>query len=226
MEIRVIASTSAQSSNIIEEIEQQLGTPSTSGTIRNALSNTAVITVTGDLVMLESVLKGLNESQVESTAISLGVSFAVLFLLTRRIMPAMLTLAPVALATLWVVGSMVIFGLNWNVLTVMVTALTIGIGIDYSIHIWRRFEIECAEGDDPWEAMKRTLATTGVALALSSGTTMCGFMVLLLSPMPVIRDFGLVTSLTVLFSFILSVMVLPILLVMSASKGTESSVAQ
>ncbi len=226
MEIRVIASTSAQSSNIIEEIEQQLGTPSTSGTIRNALSNTAVITVTGDLVMLESVLKGLNESQVESTAISLGVSFAVLFLLTRRIMPAMLTLAPVALATLWVVGSMVIFGLNWNVLTVMVTALTIGIGIDYSIHIWRRFEIECAEGDDPWEAMKRTLSTTGVALALSSGTTMCGFMVLLLSPMPVIRDFGLVTSLTVLFSFILSVMVLPILLVMSASKGTESSVAQ
>jgi predicted RND superfamily exporter protein len=226
MEIRVIASTSAQSSNIIEEIEQQLGATDSSGTIRNALSNTAVITVTGDLVMLESVLKGLNESQVESTAISLGVSFAVLFLLTRRIMPAMLTLAPVALATLWVVGSMVIFGLNWNVLTVMVTALTIGIGIDYSIHIWRRFEIECAEGDDPWEAMKRTLATTGVALALSSGTTMCGFMVLLLSPMPVIRDFGLVTSLTVLFSFILSVMVLPILLVMSASKGTETSVAQ
>ena len=218
MEVRVVASTSTDSSNIVHEIEQQLGTTSKSGTIRYAMSNSAVITVTGDLVILDAVLDGLNESQVESTAISLAVSFGVLFLLTRRLMPAMVALAPVALATLWVVGSMVIFGLNWNVLTVMVTALTIGIGIDYSIHIWRRFEIESLTGDRPWEAMKRTLSTTGVALALSAGTTMCGFMVLLMSPMPVIRDFGLVTSLTVLFSLILSVIVLPILLVMSSEK--------
>ncbi len=186
------------------------------------MSDTAVITVTGDLVTLDAVLDGLNDSQVESTAISLAVSFGVLFLLTRRLMPAMVALAPVALATLWVVGSMVIFGLNWNVLTVMVTALTIGIGIDYSIHVWRRFEVESSVGDGPWEAMKRTLSTTGVALALSAGTTMCGFMVLLMSPMPVIRDFGLVTSLTVLFSLILSVIVLPILLVMSSEKDYMS----
>ena len=222
MEIRVVAATSSEASLIVKEIEQQLGSTSQSGTLRAAMSDSAVITVTGDLVMLDAVLEGLNDSQVESTAISLGVSFLVLLLLTRRLVPAMVTLTPVAIATLWVVGSMVIFGLNWNVLTVMVTAMTIGIGIDYSIHVWRRFEVESLEGDDPWEAMKRTLSTTGVALALSSGTTICGFMVLLLSPMPVIQDFGLVTSLTVLFSLILSVLVLPILLVMSAQRGQSN----
>ena len=37
---------------------------------------------------------------------------------------------------------MALIGLKWSVLTVMVTALTLGIGIDYSIHMWRRFEVE------------------------------------------------------------------------------------
>lgn len=224
MEVRVVAATSAESSMIVSEIEQQLGSISQSGTIRSAMADSAIITVTGDLVMLDAVLDGLNSSQVESTAISLAVSFAVLVILTRRLVPAMVALTPVALAMLWVVGSMVLFGLNWNVLTVMVTALTIGIGIDYSIHLWRRFEVESSNGENPWQAMRRTLSTTGVALGLSAGTTMCGFMVLLFSPMPVIRDFGLVTSLTVLFSLILTVIVMPVLLVMSSQKeGTNAS---
>ena len=124
MEVRVVAATSAESSVIVNEIEQQLGTESRSGTIRYAMAESAVITVTGDLVMLDAVLDGLNDSQVESTAISLAVSFAVLVILTRRLMPAMVALTPVALATLWVVGSMVIFGLNWNVLTVMAVSYT------------------------------------------------------------------------------------------------------
>ena len=43
--------------------------------------------VTGDLVVLETVLTGLSVSQLESTAISLAVSFVVLLLLTRRLIP-------------------------------------------------------------------------------------------------------------------------------------------
>ena len=94
--------------------------------------------VTGDLVALQNVLDGLNSSQLSSTAISFVVSFIVLLLLTRRPVPAIVVLTPVVLATLWVVGSMVVLSLKWNVLTVMVTALSLGIGIDYVIHMWRR----------------------------------------------------------------------------------------
>ncbi|HIC75556.1 MAG TPA: hypothetical protein EYO98_02945, partial [Candidatus Poseidoniales archaeon] len=54
--------------------------------------------------------------------------------------------------------------------------------------------------------------TTGVALVLSALTTICGFLVLRLSPMPVIQDFGIVTALTVFFSLILALGLMPILL--------------
>ena len=182
------------------------------------MSNHAIVYLSGDLVKLNLVIDGLTTSQLESTAISLFASFIVLGLLTRRIIPSIIVLVPVGISAFWVVGSMMILGLNWNVLTVMVTALTIGIGIDYSIHVWRRFESEVTTNSlSSWDAIERMHSTTGVALIMSAGTTVCGFLVLIFSPMPVVRDFGIVTAITVFFSLILSLYVLPILLATSDS---------
>ena len=221
-EIRVEATTSAESSRVVDNFVEILGSTDDSGTLKFQLKDHAVLHVTGDLVMLETVLNGLTTTQIESTAISLIVSFLVLFLLTRRIMPAIIVLFPVGIASLWVVGSMALIGLKWNVLTVMVTALTLGIGIDYSIHMWRRFEVELAKRGDHWGALREAIDTTGVALMLSATTTMAGFAVLLFSPMPIIQDFGLITAITVLFSLVLALMVLPVLVELSA-RGQESA---
>ena len=43
-----------------------------------------------------------------------------------------------------------------------------------------------------------------------------GFIVLLLSPMPVIQDFGLITAVTVFFSLVLALVLLPVLLELAA----------
>ena len=79
-----------------------------------------------------------------------------------------------------------------------------------------------ADRGDHWEALRAAIDTTGVALMLSAVTTMSGFAVLLFSPMPVIQDFGLITAITVLFSLILALMLLPVLVELSA-RGKESS---
>ena len=222
IEIRVDASTSSDTSRVVEWFEEELGSEDDGGKMRSELSGVAVIHVTGDLVALQNVLDGLNSSQLSSTAISFTVSFLVLLLLTRRPVPALVVLTPVVLATIWVVGSMVLLSLKWNVLTVMVTALSLGIGIDYVIHMWRRFEAEREKRENIWDALEETLSTTGVALILSAGTTALGFLVLLLSPMPVVQQFGLVTALTVTFSLILSIIVLPVLLLMAENSSITS----
>ena len=135
LEVRVDASTSSDSSRVVTWFEEELGDEDDLTKVRGKLSGIANVYVTGDLVALQNVLDGLNSSQLSSTAISFIVSFIVLFLLTRRPVPALVVLTPVVLATLWVVGSMVVLSLKWNVLTVMVTALSLGIGIDYVIHM-------------------------------------------------------------------------------------------
>jgi predicted RND superfamily exporter protein len=220
-EIRVEATTSAESEKVVKEFENMLGDVDKSGTLRSNLANNANLYVTGDLAMLQSVLEGLSSSQIESTLISLAVSFLVLFLLTRRIMPAIVILFPVGIASLWVVGSMAVIGLKWNVLTVMVTALTLGIGIDYSIHMWRRFEVELKRRNNHWDALRASISTTGVALIMSALTTSLGFMVLLFSPMPIIQDFGLITAITVVFSLVLALVLLPVLMELSARSKEE-----
>ena len=170
-----------------------LGNTDDSGTLRYNLDGNAKMYVTGDLAMLQVVLDGLSSSQIESTLISLAVSFLVLFMLTRRLLPAIVILFPVGIASLWVVGSMAAIGLKWNVMTVMV-----------GINTWNRYrlfyshvatiEVELSRRNNHWDALRASISTTGVALIMSALTTSLGFMVLLFSPMPVIQDFWLDNS--------------------------------
>ena len=204
MRVDVTAGNSEESSrlaNQFEEFEKDLEE-----------ATGARVHLSGDLILVHNVLSGLVISQVESTAFSLAVSLIVLVILTRKIGPSLVVILPVGLAGTWVVGAMAVLDINWNVLTVMITALTIGLGIDYSIHVWRKFESNRQSGMGTWASMRDMYSTTGAALIMSAGTTICGFMVLLLSPVPVIKDFGLVSSISVAFSLILALLVLPGLL--------------
>lgn len=207
MSIDVVAKTSEDSARVSEVFKHQASLIEDGDGLVECRAYAS-----GDVVMIDGILSGLVVSQVESTAISLLVSIFVLFLLTRRLGQSLVVILPVGLAGAWVVGSMAMLGLNWNVLTIMITALTIGLGIDYSIHVWRRFEKNRSSGMGVWDSMREMYATTGTALLMSAGTTICGFLVLMLSPIPVISDFGIVSSIAVAFSLILSLIVLPVLL--------------
>ena len=75
---------------------------------------------------------------------------------------------------------------------------------------------------DIWNGMGEMYASTGVALLLSAGTTVCGFTVLLFSQMPVVQDFGIVTAITVFFSLILALILLPVFLILDTQTKNGS----
>ena len=214
--VDVIAETSEETSVLAIEFEKQADWIEESGYID------ADAHIGGDVMMIHSIFSGLVVSQVESTGWSLLVSIIVLFVLTRRFGQSLVVILPVGISGSWVVGSMAILGLNWNVLTIMITALTVGLGIDYSIHVWRSFESNRKSGHGVWESMKIMYQTTGTALIMSAGTTICGFLVLKLSPIPVIQDFGIVSSISVAFSLILALFVLPGLLAAEVRTSSEN----
>ncbi|MCH1592016.1 MAG: MMPL family transporter, partial [Candidatus Thalassarchaeaceae archaeon] len=175
MSIDIVAKTSEDSSRVSEVFKQQARLIEESDGLVDCRAY-----ATGEVVMIDGILSGLVVSQIESTGISLLVSILVLFLLTRRLGQSLVVILPVGLAGAWVVGSMAMLGLNWNVLTIMITALTIGLGIDYSIHVWRRFEKNRSSGMGVWDSMREMYATTGTALQMSARTTICGFLVRML----------------------------------------------
>lgn len=120
-----------------------------------------------------------------------------------------ITTLPVAMVTIWIVGTMYLMGVSLNVMTVSITALTVGMGIDYSIHITHRFTEEMAEEDNLFDAMHDTVQNTGAALFGSAATTVGAFGILATSDILPLSQFGYITALAIAYSFLVAVFVLP-----------------
>jgi len=121
-------------------------------------------------------------------------------------------MVPSTLAAAWVIGSMWLLGLSFNVLTTTIAALAIGIGVPYGIHITHRFVEDRRRYDGAEEPMRQTMLHTGGALAGSAITTAAGFGVLVFASLTPIQQFGGVTALTIMYALVGGVLVQPSLL--------------
>ncbi|MFP4628368.1 MAG: efflux RND transporter permease subunit [Halobacteriales archaeon] len=130
----------------------------------------------------------------------------------RRALLGALTVLPIGLALGLVFGAMYLLGQPLTMLTALLVSITIGMGIDYNIHISDRFAQELAAGRDTMAALRETVTGTGGALLGSVGTSGGAFALLMLIPHPQFVSFGLIVALALAASFLLSVYVLPSLL--------------
>jgi predicted RND superfamily exporter protein len=167
------------------------------------------IIVTGENSMMHVIMNSMTESQLVSTAICLILASIVLIVAYRNPALGIITMIPVSISTLWIVGTMYFIGYSLNVMTIMITSLTIGLGITYAIHAVERFRLVAEHTGDVITAVSETIGHTGGALLISAVTTIIGFGMLVLTPMPVEQQFGIITALTILFAFLTSIFILP-----------------
>ncbi|MDZ7730726.1 MAG: MMPL family transporter [Natrialbaceae archaeon] len=174
-------------------------------------------TATGQLVVFHVVERELLRTVLESLAVSFVVMVAFLMLVYRyrhdSAMLGAITLSPIALAVAWILGTMWLLEVPFNVLTGMITSLTVGLGVAYNIHIAERFRLERMRGATVDEALRTSTTGTGGALLGSAATTVGGFGVLIFAILPPLQQFGLITALTIIYAFLGSVFLLPSLLV-------------
>ena len=173
--------------------------------------NNYEVSFTGGHVLTSVTVNEIQSTQISSTLTSIVLAALMLVVIYRNFGMATLATLPTILATIWIMATMAALGITLNVLTVMVTALTIGLGIDYAIHVIERFREEI-EHKSERQAIETTIERTGSALFISGLTTICGFAVLFLSPMPLVRNFGVITAATIVYSLIIAIFVLPSLI--------------
>jgi predicted RND superfamily exporter protein len=173
---------------------------------------------TGDPIVNYIVEQDLLDTVLQSLLITLVAVFTFLTLAYKLTgngaTLGAVTLLPVAFAVSWILGTMYVLGMPFNVLTGMITSLTVGLGVAYSIHISARYTLELERQGNVWSAMHTTVTGTGGALLGSAATTVGGFGTLAFAILPVLRQFGIITGLTIIYSFLASVIVLPALLVL------------
>ncbi|SFL13142.1 Predicted exporter protein, RND superfamily [Halogranum rubrum] len=166
------------------------------------------------------VFKAISDLIFESALISLGIALGatVIFLIfiywVLEGLPSLgiVNTVPIAVAVAFVAGTMRFLNIPFNAFTATILSLTIGLGIDYSVHIVHRFIDERREYD-LFTALDRTVRGTGGALAGSMLTTAFGIGVLVLALLSVLGQFGVLTALSIVYSFFASLLVLPSALV-------------
>jgi len=173
-------------------------------------------TATGSKVVFQAVSNVILQSAVQSLVLALiGASvFLVLiyYLLEGQASLGIANIIPVVVTVALLAGTMRLLEIPFNALTATMLAITIGLGVDYSVHVTHRFADERREHDLS-TALDRTVRGTGGALFGSMLTTVFGIGVLGLAVFPAIGQFGILTAMSIAYAFLTSLLVLPSVLV-------------
>ncbi|MFB6270784.1 MAG: RND family transporter [Halobacterium sp.] len=146
-------------------------------------------------------ISGQEKQSMQDSFALLG-PLALLFVLAalavayRDVVDVVLGLAGVVTVLVWTFGLLGWLGVDFNQVMVAVPVLLIALSVDYALHVVMRYREHRQETDEgPRAAMTDALSGVGVALALVTLTTAIGFLANLTSPVPDLREFGLVVAL-------------------------------
>jgi predicted RND superfamily exporter protein len=132
----------------------------------------------------------------------------------RSVRYAVVTVVPIGLVVAWLYAIMELVGFALNFVTATIGAVSIGVGIDYSIHMTERFREEMGRAGTRMEAIKRAASGTGVALLASAGSSVVGFAIMGFAPMPMFSTYGVLTAMMIFLALAAALVVLPSLLML------------
>ena len=129
------------------------------------------------------------------------VSLAIGF---RSIKQALVTLGPILLVVVWLYGLMEVSGASLNIVTVTIATISLGVGIDYCIHVTERYRESREKGESHKQALHAVGGACGLALIGSAASDIAGFSVIALSPMGLFSNFGIFSAAMIFLSLIAS----------------------
>jgi hydrophobe/amphiphile efflux-3 (HAE3) family protein len=175
------------------------------------------------------VVEGLANSVENSIFVLLGVALLVMALALALVFRTRMRLLPLALAlgsASIVYGGLALLGGKLTMASIAVLPVLIGLAVDYSIQFQARFDEQRRLGRDPVLAATAAARAGGPTIATASLATAAGMSMLLLSPVPMVRDFGVMLVFGVLVAFAVAITAGFALLSLGASRWSAESRVQ
>ncbi len=156
------------------------------------------------------MLHGQSRMTIAAYVFIVALMFIVYRSLTKSIVPLVSITTVIAIVNAF----MFVFGIKQTMLSTTMNSMVLGLGIDFSIHVLERY-LEERRNYDPMTAVIRTVERTGKAITTSALTMAGGFGALLISPFPLMQDFGVLSLVAIIFSLIASLTVVPAFLMIT-----------
>ena len=174
---------------------------------------------TGMLVLYNNLLQSLFVSQILTLGLVFVAITAMLVVLFQSLSLALIGIVPNLMAALLVLGGMGWAGVPLDMMTITIAAISIGIGVDNTIHYVHRFKREFQNDGDYTATMYRCHGSIGRAMYYTSITIIFGFSILALSNFKPSIYFGLLTGVAMLSALLGSLLLLPKLLLLFKPLG-------
>jgi predicted RND superfamily exporter protein len=182
-----------------------------------ALDQTDYITyygITGSPYTRDETLSAITDSLSVSIIVAIALCLVLLIVVLRSFKYAIVTVIPEILVAVWLYAFMFLAGYHLNIVTATIAAISIGVGIDYSVHITARFRQELEKVGNKFEALEQTARHSGAALFGSAASTIVGFAIIGFAPMPMFSSFGILTAIMIVMALVAALFVLPSLLLL------------
>ena len=134
----------------------------------------------------------------------------------RTFSDLLLSLGAILLSIGWMQGAGTILGPGYlgiigapNQVSQIAPIILIGLGVDYAIHFTSRYREEIGSGNTVSDSATSTLKSVGIALTLATLATIVGFLTNIVSPLPELKDFGILVSAGIFFAFFLVMTFVP-----------------
>jgi predicted RND superfamily exporter protein len=179
------------------------------------------IRITGMAVMFNNMLLSLYSSQIQTLSLVFVAILIMFIFLFRRVLLAVLAIIPNIFSAIFILGFMGWMDIPLDMMTITIAAITIGIGVDDTIHYIHRYQHEFSRDASYRESLIRCHGSIGRAIYYTSITVTVGFSILTLSNFIPTIYFGLLTGLAMILALLGNLFLLPLLIVQFRPLGPE-----
>jgi uncharacterized protein len=142
----------------------------------------------------------------------LAIVFCIIFLFVffRSLKAVIIPISIVLTQVVWAMGMMALFGFKITILTGMMPAIIIIIGIENSIYMLNKYNFEFSQYGNKIKALQRVIIRIGTATFLTNLTAAAGFGTSIMTKSDMLIQFGIITSINIICLFLLSLVLIPI----------------
>lgn len=165
------------------------------------------------VVSMAAIEDAIEASLERDMPVLLGTSLLLVLLvlawLFRSVADVAVGFAGLLASIVWMAGFGALLGPKYlgvigdfTQIDIAVPVLLVGLGIDYSVHLTTRYREQRVKGDEARRASRVALTTVGFALVLATIASVAGFLANIATPLPPIREFGILAAVGIVCAFV------------------------
>lgn len=167
--------------------------------------------VGGSSLIDKEISQSVKTGQYYSLLFAFVAILLLLSIIFRSFTAGLIGSLPLVFAVFCTFGLMGWIGIELNIVTALLSSISIGLGVDFTIHVFWRLKSELQQSNDLQEAIDNTIRSIGRGITINAFSVMLGFSVLFLSAFPLIQSFAFLIIISLLLCLISALALVPAL---------------